>query len=211
MRNRLLWCIAALISAPLILGAGPSCGDDRPRETVDPIFKLRMPSSFYETYFAEAPQELLSRCGVRVEGKSADYRYWIFASVKTPAGEFVALGGEVREKSKAGMRAPAWKADRFGSLDLLSGEACKPISWPIDVFCAPEGGNGAGPPVSQATLDALAADAVRRYTAAFGSGHRFVQELRQQHVFLTDPQLGFLAAAVERGIGRPAKTVGPQQ
>jgi hypothetical protein len=52
-------------------------------------------------------------------------------------------------------------------------------------------------PPSAAVLSALAADAVKRYEAAFGSREKFIDERKEQHRVPEDPELRSLNQALD--------------
>ncbi|WP_205619726.1 hypothetical protein [Acidocella sp. MX-AZ02] len=183
-------CIAGLISVTPALARAPDCNSDRQAVTIDPVFKLNLPASFYEAHYARASPALLNECGITVS-KKADYRYWVFASVNAGPDQYVILGGEVRDNTGQDTPKGRWSPDMFGNLDQISAGKCTAISWPIDIFCSA----GSGPP-PVAVLNKLAADTVARYEAAFGSRAGFMEELKKQDRIPNDPGLKILNQAL---------------
>ena len=95
----LLLSIVILSNAAPGFAGEPECGDEAPPVSIDPIFKLELPASFYQAHFTEASQDLLARCGEKVSA-SAVYKYWLFADADTSEGRYIALGGDCTRRRR---------------------------------------------------------------------------------------------------------------
>lgn len=195
LKRLLLSCIAGLISFAPALAAAPSCDEDKQPDTIDPVFKLDLPARFYAAHYQPVPLALIQQCGLTAKHGDYDYRYWTFAAVDDGPNRYFILGGLWRDNDMSqdnpDKQRGVWVPDKFGSMDEITDGKCTAISWPIDVFCTADFG-----PPSAAVLSELAADAVKRYEAAFGSQEKFIDELKEQQRIPEDPDLKFLNQAL---------------
>jgi hypothetical protein len=83
-----------------------------------------------------------------------------------------------------------WK----GELIRVNGPDCVVIDPPREALMYPD---SATVPLAMAVVNGLAADAVARFSRAFGSRARFIAELRRQNVYPKGPRLQALRSAIE--------------
>jgi hypothetical protein len=111
---------------------------------------------------------------------------WVFARTSEADGDYLVLGGYLLPKAS---RQPA-VADKNGVLLRIQGPECHLIGPVREVFdYKPED-------IRVTSLQALAQDAVCRYTRAYGSKEKFLIALRQQRRDLGDPKSSILRDAV---------------
>jgi hypothetical protein len=132
---------------------------------------------------------LIARCGIG--GAGSEQRSWIFARMPAPDGEYLVLGGLAR--TRRGNMAGPWIQDWKGELVRVNGADCTVIDPPREALMYPA---AASIPLEKAVVDGLAADAVSRFSRAFGSRGRFVAELQRQGVYPHDARLEALRNAI---------------
>jgi hypothetical protein len=154
----------------------------------DPLFGLSLPAGM--TGFEPTHPNLLAECGIGAPG--SEQRSWIFARTRARDGEYLALGGLARLQ-RAGMTNP-WLQDWKGELVRVNGRDCVVIDPPREALMYPA---HAAIPLEREVVEGLAADAVVRFSSAFGSRQRFVAELRRQGVYPEGARLRALRSAIE--------------
>ncbi|WP_155992599.1 hypothetical protein [Acidocella facilis] len=156
---------------------------------VDPVFHLTLPAAIYTHGFEEFPAAQLKSCGVVVRA-DASYRYWVLAETSNGNMDYVMLDGLVKPSSGA-----PWQADMQGVFLRRSAAGCSLID-PLDqVFAYYQSYETDSPAIGGAVFVALARDAVRRFSAAYGSSARFKAALVAQKRL---PSLSILKNALAR-------------
>ena len=178
------FCITGLIS--VLVGISVAAGQTSTLK--DPLFGLSLPATMAQ--FERSDPALIARCGIGAAG--SEQRSWVFAQTRAPDGEYLVLGGLART-SRGGMTGP-WVQDWKGELVRVNGHGCVVIDPPREALMYPA---AATVPLEQAVVDGLAADAVSRYSHAFGSRGRFIAELRRQGVYPEGMRLDALRSAIE--------------
>lgn len=149
----------------------------------DPIFGLVYSPDVLR--FEVAPAALAGTCE-DLTTERWNRQTWIFARTAAADGDYLVLGGFFLPK--ASHQPPM--ADKKGVLLRLKGAECRLIGPVREVFdYKPED-------ISTTTLQALAQDAVCRYTRAYGGKVKFLDALRRQHRDLADPKSAILKDAV---------------
>ncbi len=167
-------CIAALIS----LWVSTAEAAQTLPAIVDPIFKLSLPAALYTREFAEAPQGLLERCGLKVS-KAYGYRDWILASASEAGARYMLLTGVLRKGGK-------WETDAKGAFVRVTEDGCTALDPAEGVFLAPADA------VPQEVYTSLKADLVRSFAGAYGSKRQLVEALKGQHRYPLAPELSQL-------------------
>jgi hypothetical protein len=152
------------------------------------LFGLSLPET--GLLFERTSPALVAEC--RIGGKGSEQKSWIFASTRTPSGEYLALGGLARTR-RDGTAGP-WVQNWRGELVRLTALGCVVIDPPREALMYP---TAATIPLERAVVEGLAADAVARFSHVFGSRGQFIAALRQQNVYPDDPRLEVLRSAIE--------------
>ncbi len=147
---------------------------------VDPLFGLAVPQD--GPGFEQADPVLLRHCTIGPPG--SEQRSWVFAATTTPEGMFLALGGLSR-RVRDGVAEP-WRQNPRGELVRRAGETCEVIDPPREALMYPD---AAAIPLGADVVRGMAADAVVRYSRAFGSRGAFVAALRAQDAWPAAPAL----------------------
>jgi hypothetical protein len=90
--------------------------------------------------------------------------------------------------------AGPWLQDWKGELVRVNGHDCVVIDPPREALMYPA---HATTPLTKEVVEGLAADAVVRFSSAFGSRQQFVAELRRQGVYPEGTRLRELRSAIE--------------
>lgn len=147
---------------------------------VDPLFGLEVPQG--GSGFERADLALLRHCTIGPPG--SEQQSWVFASTQTPAGTFLALGGLSR-MVRNGVAGP-WRQNPKGELVRLAGDTCDVIDPPREALMYPD---DAAVPLGADVVRGMAADAVVRYSRAFGSRAAFIEALRAHNAWPAAPRL----------------------
>ena len=154
----------------------------------DPLFGLSLPET--GLLFERADPALIAECGIG--GAGSEQKSWIFASTRTPSGEYLVLGGLARTR-RGGTTGP-WVQNWRGELVRLTGLGCVVIDPPREALMYPA---VASIPLEKSVVEGLAADAVARFSHMFGSRNQFIVALRQQNVYPDDPRMEVFRSAIE--------------
>jgi hypothetical protein len=147
---------------------------------VDPLFGLEVPQG--GPGFERADPALLRRCTIGPPG--SEQQSWVFASTQTSSGTFLALGGLSR-MVRNGVAGP-WRQNPKGELVRLAGDTCDVIDPPREALMYPD---DAAVPLGADVVRGMAADAVVRYSGAFGSRAAFTEALRARNAWPDAPRL----------------------
>jgi hypothetical protein len=140
--------------------------------------------------FEPTDPALVSRCGIG--GTGSEQRSWVFAAVQAADGEYLVLGGLAR--TRRGDVIGPWIQDWKGELIRVNGRDCVVIDPPREALMYPA---AASVPLGKDVVDGLAADAVSRFSHAFGSRRTFIAELQRQSAYPEDMRLEALRRAIE--------------
>ena len=154
---------------------------------IDPLFGLEVPQG--GPGFERADPALLRRCTIGPPG--SEQQSWVFASTRTSSGTFLALGGLSR-MVRDGVAGP-WRQNSKGELVRLAGNACDVIDPPREALMYPD---DAAVPLGAEMVRGMAADAVVRYSRAFGSRAAFTEALRAQNAWPDAPRLQLFRDAI---------------
>ncbi len=140
--------------------------------------------------FEPTDPALIARCGIGAAG--SEQQSWVFATTHAPDGDYFVLGGLARTR-RGGETGP-WVRDSKGELVRANSHDCVVIDPPREALMHP---GAATVPLGPAVVDGLAADAVARYSRAFGSREQFIAALRRQNVYPRAARLNPLRGAIE--------------
>jgi hypothetical protein len=140
--------------------------------------------------FERTDPALIRRCGIG--GAGSEQQSWVFAATRASDGEYFVLGGLAR--TRRGDVTGSWVQDWKGELVRVKGPDCVVIDPPREALMYPA---AATVPLERAVVDGLAADAVVRFSQAFGSRARFIAELRRQSVYPEGARFAALRDAIE--------------
>lgn len=181
-----MWFIVGLISfgiASFATSAGTS------PKAVDPIFGLTYAPE--KIHFDAAPKDLLSTCPA-LANEHWSRRLWTYAEDRTKDGTYLVVGGFYASRPPAPAKLTT---DPKGAIIEITSSGCTLIGPAREVFQYPE---GLVPPT---VLNALAADLVRRYRAAFGGTKALQAALTAQHIQLTGSRDAILRDALAAAQG----------
>ena len=147
---------------------------------LEPLFGLEVPQG--GPGFERADPAVLRRCAIGPPG--SEQQSWVFASTETSSGVFLALGGLSR-MVRDGVAGP-WRQNPKGELVRLTGSACDVIDPPREALMYPD---DAAVPLEADVVRGMAADAVVRYSRAFGSRAAFTEALRARNAWPDAPRL----------------------
>jgi hypothetical protein len=171
----------------LWLGLAGAAAQEVAPPVIDPLFGLEVPQG--GPGFERADPALLRRCTIGPPG--SEQQSWVFASTRTSSGTFLALGGLSR-MVRDGVAGP-WRQNSKGELVRLAGNACDVIDPPREALMYPD---DAAVPLGAEMVRGMAADAVVRYSRAFGSRAAFTEALRAQNAWPDAPRLQLFRDAI---------------
>ena len=153
-----------------------------PAQATDPIFGLTYdPASIS---FEAAPPDLASTCP-DLTNQKWDRKMWVFGKIVDSGSQFLVIGGYYITRADATIQP-----DAPGAILRIDGDHCTLIGPAREVFDASADG------ITDPQLSKLAADAVCRYTRAFGTKSKLLAAMRRQHVSLNSGQSPVLKQAL---------------
>jgi hypothetical protein len=151
-----------------------------PAAAGDPLFGLAYDAGRFE----KAPQMLKQRCADLVNARW-DRELFLFAKAQRRDGEYLVVGGFFVARHGGGRRA-----DTAGAILHLEGAKCSLAGPAREVF------DYGDPAVGPEALRLLAADAMTRYSSAYGGRRAFLLALRRHGAVPRAPRAKILAEAV---------------
>ena len=177
--------IAALFSLLLVLAACPAAAGG-PVTSRDPLFGL--PYTAESVRFDPAPPDLLTRCPELVNERWTR-RLWVFAHATLDNDSYFVLGGFF--VPRPGRPAGTVEADTLGVIAHLQPTGCVLAGPAREVF------DYQAEEISLPALQALAADGVRRYAAAYGGLGHLREALAHAGAAPGPPRAGILRGALD--------------
>ncbi len=140
-----------------------ACGVEAQPPGSDPIFGMTLAKSIH---FEQSPAPVALHCQTLKELKTKPF--WIFAHAKVEGTEYFILSNRTTDVSGVGLvergnECVEWLAERIINGETTDGKDSLP-KWA---------------PLNDAVLKALAQDAFRRYTQAFGGKKNFLDALQK--------------------------------
>jgi len=155
-----------------------------PEEARDPIFGLSFQPA--HVHFDPAPADLVKTCPDLVNARF-DRRMWVFARLMADGADTMVIGGFYVARGGSGAKM---FTDPQGAMLQRTDHGC------VMIGPARESFDYKPDELDAAALQRLAADAVQRYSRAYGSLQAFQTQLRVQHADLSSPHSAVLRDAM---------------